>query len=281
MTNKHMWEQAGWQTETAHWIAAGNHQLEASCYGPPPDQAPTIVMLHEGLGSLSLWRDFPEKLAEATGWGVLVYSRAGYGQSSPVELPRPLDYMTREAIDVLPRILDAISFKRGILLGHSDGATIAAIYTGSLIDHRIRGLALIAPHFFTEEIGLSAIAASKRAYDSGDLREKLAKYHTNVDVAFQGWNQAWFDPDFRDWNVADVIDYWRVPVLAIQGREDQYGTLAQIDEIEQRIYAPLEKAILDNCQHAPHIEQPELTLSAIKNFIIRLERIETEEVKLV
>lgn len=260
-------------------LVAGGKRLEFACYGPPPGEAPTIVMLHEGLGCAALWRDFPQALAEATGMGVFVYSRAGYGKSDPVDLPRPLDFMAREATDVLPEVLDAIGFQRGILLGHSDGATIAAIYAGSVEDFRVRGLIVMAPHFFTEKMGLVAIAEAKRAYDSGDLREKLGKYHANVDVAFRGWNECWLDPGFKSWNVGEVIDYLRIPTLAVQGRGDQYGTLAQIEEIETRSYAPVDTLILDNCRHAPHLEQPEAVLEAVAEFAARLERIEAAEVE--
>ena len=178
-------------------VFADGKRLEAVAYGPPPDKAPTIVMLHEGLGCLALWRDFPQKLAAATGHGVFAYSRAGYGGSDAVDLPRPLDYMSREARFSLPALLDAIGLKRGILLGHSDGASIAAIYAGEHADERIKGLILMAPHLFTEEMGLASIAEARRAYETGDLRARLAKYHAHVDVAFRGWNDAWLDPGFK------------------------------------------------------------------------------------
>ena len=177
-------------------LAAGK-RLEAIAYGPPPGSAPTIVMLHEGLGCVALWRDFPRKLAAATGWGVFAYSRAGYGQSDPVDLPRPLDYMSREATLSLPEVLDAVGFARGILLGHSDGASIAAIYAGDRSDARVEGLVLMAPHLFTEAPGLASIAEAKEAYATGDLRAKLARYHAHVDVAFYGWNGAWLDPKLQ------------------------------------------------------------------------------------
>ena len=175
-------------------------------------------MLHEGLGCVALWRDFPRRLAAATGFGVFAYSRAGYGQSDPVPLPRPLDYMTREARETLPELLDAIGLRRGVLLGHSDGASIAAIYAGSVEDFRVRGLVLMAPHFFTEKGGLASIAAAREAYATSDLRAKLAKYHRDVDNAFRGWNDAWLDPGFKAWNIADAIDYLRVPALGDSGR---------------------------------------------------------------
>lgn len=267
-----------WTPEAGQFLTVNGKALEYVCHGPPPAKAPTLVLLHEGLGCVALWRDFPQRLAEATGFGVFAYSRAGYGQSAPADLPRPLDYMTREAMEVLPPLLEAIGFRRGVLAGHSDGATIAALYAGSHEDHRVRGLVLMAPHFFTEEEGLTEIARAKAAYTSGGLRERLAKYHRHPDNAFFGWNDAWLAPGFRDWNVADCIDYLRIPVLAIQGGEDQYGTLAQVREIESRSYAPVDIEILANCRHAPHLDQPAATLAAIAEFTARLERIEAAAV---
>ena len=264
---------------TAAWmergtLEVGGKTLEYLCHGPPPGEAPTLVLLHEGLGCAALWRDFPKRLAEATGFGVIAYSRAGYGQSDLADLPRPLDYMTREAVEVLPRVLDAIGFRRGVLVGHSDGATIAALYAGSVIDHRVRGIVLMAPHFFTEDMGLKEIAEAKTAYETTDLRGKMAKYHRDPDNTFRGWNESWLHPEFRDWNVADAIDYIRIPVLAIQGREDQYGTLAQIEEIEERCYAPVDTLILDGCRHSPHLDRPEEVVAAIAQHCARLEKIE-------
>jgi len=156
-------------------ITINGARIECGCWGPPPDEAATLVLLHEGLGSLDLWKEFPEKLAQMTGLGVFAYSRSGYGNSDPVKLPRPLDYMSREALDVLPEILDGIGFKQGVLVGHSDGASIAAIYAGSIQDHRVRALCLMAPHFFAEPAGLKSIAQARIAYDEGDLRQRLAR----------------------------------------------------------------------------------------------------------
>lgn len=262
-------------------ITAGGRQLEAQCFGPSPDVAPTIVLLHEGLGCLALWRDFPRRLAEATGWGVFVYSRAGYGQSDLADLPRPLDYMTREAVGVLPEVLEAFGFRRGVLMGHSDGATISAIYGGSVPDLRVRGLILMAPHFFTEEMGLAQIAAAREVFATGSLREKMARYHRDAEHTFRGWNDAWLDPGFKAWNVEDVIDYLRIPVLAIQGRTDEYGTLRQIEVVEERSYAPVETLVLDDCRHAPHLDQPDAVLTAVADFLVRLERIEEAEAEAV
>ena len=254
--------------------------LEYACYGPAPDTAATLVLLHEGLGCVELWRELPEKLVAATGLGVFVYSRAGYGASDPVPLPRPLDYMTREATQTLGPVLDAAGIRQAVLLGHSDGATIACIYAGSVSDMRVRGLILEAPHFFAEAEGLAAIRTAGEAFATGDLRARLVKYHTNPDVAFLGWHDAWTDPGFATWNVADTIDHLRIPVLAIQGREDPYGTLAQITEIEERIYSPIETLILDDCGHAPHLEHPAPVLAAITEYCARLFRLEREHVAL-
>lgn len=269
-----------WREKPGDRIKLAGHALEYACWGPAPDQAPTLVMLHEGLGSIAQWRDLPARLAAATGFGVLAFARAGYGGSDPVTLPRPLNYMTREAEDTLGPLLDAAGISQAVLLGHSDGATIAAIYGGSVSDMRVRGLVLIAPHFFVEADGLLAIHAAGKAFRDGDLRARLSKYHRNVDVAFNGWHDAWTDPAFASWNVADCIDHLRIPVLAIQGREDPYGTLAQISEIEERIYSPLETLILEGCGHAPHLEHPEQTEMAIVEFCARLDRLEREEVRI-
>ena len=257
-----------WKPGEAGAIIIDGVRLECICHGPPPGEQPSIVMLHEGLGCVALWRDFPQRLAEATGMGVFAYSRAGYGQSDSVDLPRPLDYMSREASDVVPELLDAIGFERGLLLGHSDGASIAAVYSGSFDDARLAGAVLIAPHFFTEPEGLSSIAAAGEAYENSDLRQKLGKYHRDPDNAFYGWNGAWLDPDFKHWNIAGIIDGFNVPVLAIQGEADRYGTLAQVYEIERRSPSPVTLEILPGCGHSPHLEKPEETLAAIVRFAV-------------
>jgi pimeloyl-ACP methyl ester carboxylesterase len=267
-----------WETGKMFRFRAGKAELEGKAFGPAPQGAPTIVMLHEGLGSVGLWRDFPEKLAAATGMGVFAYSRRGYGGSDKVDVPRPLDYMTREAVDVLPDVLAAIGFQKGMLLGHSDGASIAALYLGHFQDVRVRGLVLIAPHFFTEPDGLASIAQAREAYQNGDLRDKLARHHKDADGTFWGWNRAWLDPGFKAWNITEALDYIRVPVLAIQGLDDQYGTQAQIDVIEERLYAPFERVMLEGCRHSPFIDKPAETLAAISEFAKRLDRIEREKV---
>ena len=263
-----------WRDGGTGWIEAAGHRLEARMHGPSPSEAPAIVMLHEGLGCAALWRGYPEALANATGWGVIAYSREGYGRSSPAALPHPVDYMTRHAIDVLPHVLDAIGFRRGVLLGHSDGATIAAEYAGGVEDKRVRGLIVMAPHFFTEPDGLAEIARAKAAFAASDMPERMAKYHDDPAATFRGWADAWTNPEFADWDVTECIDYVRVPTLAIQGREDQYGSEAQVRVIEERSYAPVDVEILEDCRHSPHLEQPALTSKLTVEFIRRLERID-------
>jgi pimeloyl-ACP methyl ester carboxylesterase len=252
------------------FLSIGSQRLEYRMIGPPPDAAPTLVLLHEGLGCVGLWGDFPEKLHAATGCGVFVYSRAGYGKSSPVKLPRPLGYMHDEARETLPRLLDEIGLRRGLLIGHSDGASIAAIYAGSHQDHRVGGLTLIAPHFFTEDSGIASIAEAKKAYETGDLRARLARWHADVDNAFKGWNGAWLDQEFRRWDITEFLAYIRVPVLIVQGDEDQYGTVKQIEVAEQECYCPVEVALLPGAKHSPQREASEATLKAVTEFVGRV-----------
>jgi len=256
-----------WQTGASRQVNIGGAALELRCWGPSPDRAATFVLLHEGLGSVSLWRDIPQTLSAMTGMGVLAYSRAGYGQSDPADLPRPIDYMTREALAVLPLVLEAAGIERAVLAGHSDGASIAAIYGGKVADARVKALILIAPHFFTESAGLEAILQAKTAYETTGLKERLARHHKDPENAFRGWNDAWLNPEFARWNIEDVIDGIAVPVLAIQGMDDQFGTMAQIDRLQAGLRAPFERLDLPQCQHAPQFEQKDQTLNAIAVFV--------------
>jgi pimeloyl-ACP methyl ester carboxylesterase len=252
--------------ESAGNLDLGDQRLEYRLIGPQPSEASCIVMLHEGLGSVGLWGDFPDKLQAATGAGVLVYSRAGYGRSSPARLPRPLDFMEQEARGVLPRLLEAIGFRRGLLLGHSDGASIAAIYAGSIQDHRVRGLVLIAPHFFTEDMGIAEIARAKAAFETGELRARLERWHDNVDATFRGWSDVWLDPEFRKWDISEELAYIRVPVLIVQGEADQYGTVRQIEVAQEVCTCPVEVALLPGVRHSPQREATEATLAAVAGF---------------
>src|SRR6202163_1346221 len=252
------------------FLNIGASDLEYRMIGPAPDDAPTIVMLHEGLGSAGLWGDFPDRLQAATSAGVLVYSRAGYGASTPATLPRPLDYMHIEALEILPDLLDKIGFRRGLLLGHSDGASIAAIYAGGVADHRVRAVAMIAPHFIVEDVSVTSIAEIKRAYETSGLKAKLARWHKDVDNAFYGWNGAWLDPKFRSWDISEYLAYIRVPVAVLQGADDQYGTIRQIEIAREECYCPVDVTIIPAAGQSPHREAPGATLDVITEFATRI-----------
>lgn len=255
------------------FLSIGASDLEYRMIGPAPESAPTIIMLHEGLGSAALWGDFPEKLQAATGAGVFAYSRSGYGASTLEVLPRPLDYMHIEAREVLPELLDAIGFRRGLLVGHSDGASIAAIYAGSHQDHRVEGIALIAPHFIVEDISVASIAEIKTAYETTNLKEKLARWHKDVDNAFYGWNGAWLDPKFRNWDISEFLAYIRVPIAILQGVDDVYGTLRQIEIAQEECYCPVDVTVIPGAGHQPHREAPGPTLDAITEFAYAVLRV--------
>jgi len=253
------------------FVEIGDSRLEYRMLGPPPGSAPTIVLIHEGLGSVGLWSDFPDQLAAATGLGVFVYSRAGYGRSSPSAMPRRTTFMHEEARDVLPRVLDAIGFRRGLLLGHSDGASIAAIYAGSVADDRVRGIVLLAPHFFAEASGIAEIARVRELYETGGFRAKLARWHTDPDNAFYSWSGPWLDPEFAKWDITAELAAIGVPTLIIQGEDDQYGTLRQIEIAKERCRSGVEAVILPGIRHIPHREAAAQTLAAIVDFTQRVQ----------
>ena len=247
-------------------IVVGGQRLETEWWGPRPEAAPSLVLLHEGLGCVALWRDFPETLAAATGLGVFAFSRAGYGRSDPVRLPRPLSYMHDEARDVLPRVLDAAGISRCVLIGHSDGASIAALYAGSVRDARVRGLALIAPHFFVEDVTIASIAAIRGTYGQGRLRNRLARYHARVDVAFRGWSDAWLNPGFRGWDITRQLAAIEVPMLLLQGSEDRYGTTAQLRVAERAARCPVRSVVIAGAEHSPHLEASGPTTDEVARF---------------
>jgi len=244
-------------------------RLEYRWIGPGPEEAPTVVMLHEGLGCVGLWRDFPVQLAECCACGVLVYSRAGYGASDPVPLPRPVDYMHVEGLDLLGRVLDVAGVRRCVLLGHSDGASIAIVHAGSgRAGTRVAGLALLAPHVFNEPLCIDSIRAAGVAYETTDLRGRLARYHgDNTDVAFRGWNDVWLHADFEHWNIEEYLPGIEVPLLVIQGEDDEYGTSLQYEAIRRQASGAVETRLLPKCGHSPHRDQPQRTLDALGDFI--------------
>ena len=244
------------------------HWLEAARIEARDSTIPTIAMLHEGLGSVSHWKDFPRVLAEATGAGVFLYSRYGHGVSDALEEPRSVSYMHHEAQVALPEILQKAGIERPLLFGHSDGASIAILYAGTFPESAA-GLILEAPHVFVEDITVASIAQARVLYNETDLPQRLGRYHANVDSLFWGWNNIWLDPGFRDWNIESFLDSIRCPVLVLQGTEDEYGTPKQIEAIQRRIPSAL-ALMLDGCKHAPHCDRSEATLSAISRFLIAL-----------
>ncbi len=246
-------------------------ELEAAWWGRPAAAAPTLVLLHEGLGSVGLWRDFPAWLAGATGCGVFAWSRLGYGRSDGNPPPWPLDYLRREAAQGVRRVLDAAGIRRAVLIGHSDGASIAALYGANAMDPRIVGLVLIAPHFFTEAASLAPIAQAREAYQEGEFRTRLARYHDHVDHAFRGWNRAWLDPAFsRDFDLTEDLRRLDVSTLVVQGEDDPYGSVAQVEAVSRFSAGPVEVLLVPGARHAPHLEAAERVRPAIAGFVARV-----------
>ena len=250
------------------YVEAGGHRLEVERIDSAGPGRPTLVLLHEGLGSVAMWRDFPGRLAHATNCNAVIYSRYGYGRSDPIVAPHAVTYMHDEALVVLPELLDRLQLPRPILVGHSDGASIALIHAGTGV-RPVHAVVAMAPHVMVEDISVQSIAAAKVAYETTDLRQRLARYHADVDSAFRGWNRIWLDPAFRDWNVESSLPGIACPVLAIQGEDDAYGTMAQVQRIA-RLVPDADVLELSDCRHSPHKDQPEAVLEAITRFVDRV-----------
>jgi pimeloyl-ACP methyl ester carboxylesterase len=246
-------------------VTVDGKRLETLSFPSRTDRRPTIVMLHEGLGSVALWKDFPRRIAESTGCGVFVYSRYGYGGSDQLKEKRPVEYLHHEGDVVLPSLLKEVGIEHPILLGHSDGASIALIYAGKYPDSP-RGLILEAPHVFVEDVALEGIARTRTLYQTTDLPNRLGRYHQHANATFWGWNDIWLDPRFRSWNIESYLALIKCPVLAIQGREDEYGTIRQLEAIQTRIPSA-QLLLLSGCGHSPHRDQPDATMEAIAQFI--------------
>ena len=245
-------------------VVVDGKRLETIRYDGDPAR-PAIVMLHEGLGSISLWRDLPQRLCQRTGCTVVAYSRYGYGRSDVLREKREPDYMHHEGEVVLPALLAQLGIERPVLFGHSDGASIALIYAGVYPDD-VCALVLEAPHVFVEEISVRSIAEAKISHATTELPAKLARHHTDADATFAGWNDIWLDPRFRDWNIESYADRVRVPVLLIQGEADEYGTTAQLDAIVRRI--PNTTTVMaPGAGHSPHRDAPELVVERLASFV--------------
>ncbi len=255
------------QTESLFLTVQGK-ELEIQRIHSQDDSKPTIVFLHEGLGSVSMWRDFPLQVVERTQCPAIVYSRIGYGNSEVLREPRTVRYMHDEALHVLPELLEKLAVQDPILLGHSDGGSIALIYAGE--HDQVKGLILLAPHVFVEELSVGGIAAISTAFEKTNLGEKLARHHKDSAATFWGWSRIWLHPGFRSWNIESYLATIHCPVLAIQGLDDQYGTLAHLESIARHVPAAVDQVRLGNCQHSPHRDQPQEVLKAIAGFVARL-----------
>jgi pimeloyl-ACP methyl ester carboxylesterase len=251
------------------FIEICGRRLEYERIEVAPPERPTLLFLHEGLGSVAMWRDFPGRAAHATGCNAVVYSRYGYGNSEPLHEDRGVRYMHDEALLALPELLGKLALARPILVGHSDGGSIALIHAGAAPAAAIAGLMLMAPHVMVEDVSVASIAAAKRAWETADLRGRLGRYHAEVDSAFLGWNRIWLDPAFRDWNIEEYLPRIACPVLAIQGEDDEYGTMEQLARIGRAV-PDAELVALADCRHSPHRDQPGAVLEAMTRFVDRI-----------
>jgi len=249
------------------FATAAGRSIAYEWVGEPASGKPTLVFLHEGLGSIRQWRDFPAKVAAATGCRALVYDRYGYGQSEVLqEARRTVRFMHDEALHALPDLLKALAIENPLLIGHSDGASIALIHAGA--SDGVRGVVAMAPHVFIEPICLTSIDKAAQTFESTDLAQRLGRYHRDARKTFYGWADVWLDAEFKGWDIRDdYLPTVRSPVLAIQGYDDEYGTMAQLDDIARRVKAPCELLKLQDCGHAPFRDQPERTLEAVVRFV--------------
>jgi pimeloyl-ACP methyl ester carboxylesterase len=252
------------------FLAVDGAKLEIKRF-PGEAGKPTLVFLHEGLGCIDMWGDFPARLSNISGCPALVYSRRGYGRSAPCDVPRPLTYMHDEGLIVLPDMLETAEIGNHLLIGHSDGGSISLINAGGTPAPGLKAVITMAAHVFCETLSVTSIAQAKTLYEEAGLRARLAQYHLgNVDCAFWGWNKAWLDPDFMQWNIEPYLPKITVPQLVMQGHDDSYGTIAQVEAIEKQSAGPVQVCMLENCGHAPYKEQAQKSLEVTLEFIFRL-----------
>ena len=249
-------------------LVVGGRRLEYVDHPAHRAGLPVILMLHEGLGCVAMWRHFPERVAATTGCRVVAWSRAGYGHSQPYSESRTSRYMHREALEALPALLAELGVERPLLFGHSDGASIALIFAGAFPDVPA-GVIAMAPHEFVEEETLAGILAAKEAWTASDLPHKLARHHADAPRVFAEWNDTWLAPAFRDWSIEEYLPAIRCPVLAIQGEDDEYATMRQIDIIAEQVPDTM-LLKLSHCGHSPHRDQPALVLWAADTFVRRV-----------
>lgn len=250
---------------SADFVTVGGQRLEVRCLAGAPG-LPTLMFLHEGLGSASLWHDFPDTVAAATDCPAVVWSRYGYGRSDVLQETRAVDYMHREALDALPALRAALGLDDVVLVGHSDGASIALIHAGAG-RWPVRGMVLEAPHVFVEDITVASIAGIGRDYPASGLGPRLGRHHANPDRTFYGWNDIWLEPAFRAWNIEEYLAPITCPILAIQGEDDEYGTMVQLDAIALQVSGPVETLALPGVKHSPHRDAPDVARDAIVRFV--------------
>lgn len=254
-------------------IRAAGHALEYACIDARQAGAAAcdLVFLHEGLGSIAQWRDFPQRVAQASGRRAFVYDRYGYGRSEILREARAgVRFMHREGLEVLPEVLKELHVGNPVLVGHSDGASIALIHAGA--GNPVRGLVLMAPHVFVEEFNLASIRKAKEAFETTDLPQRLGRYHRDARKTFYLWNDAWLDPEFERWNIEEYLPGIHCPLLAMQGEDDAYGTMAQLEAIRRQVRGPCELLKLPECGHSPHRDRPEECLRAVVEFIDSIEK---------
>ena len=249
-------------------------RLEIAWVGPAAPAAPVIVFLHEGLGSVAMWKDFPERLCHAVGARGLVFSRYGYGRSTPKPADErwPVSFMHAQAFEVLPRLFERLGVSRPCLFGHSDGGSIALLHASRF---PTAAVVSVAAHIFTEDFGIRSIEAARTAYESTDLRAKLSRYHADVDSAFRGWNDVWLDPAFRAWNIEAELDTIACPLLVVQGVDDEYGTMAQVHGIARHV-PHAQVLAMPGCGHSPHRDQPDALIAATGAFMQRAGLVATQ-----
>ena len=246
-------------------VNIGGGNLEYIFHKSDSENSPVLVLLHEGLGCISLWHDFPIALAKITDFSVLVYSRHGYGKSISLGTHFQMYYMHTEALEILPALLNHFNIDKPFLYGHSDGASIALIYAGKA-SARVSGIIVEAPHVFVEKESLLGVERAKDAFDRGSLKTGLAKHHDHPELIFRAWNNIWLEPTFANWNILDYLPSIKSPILMIQGKDDAYGTLAQLDIIERNVAGPTERVVLENCGHSPHREARRKVLDVVDTF---------------
>lgn len=255
------------ETQT-FFLTVSGRKLEVQRIAGAQTEAKTLVFLHEGLGSISLWRDFPAQVVASTGCPGVVYSRYGHGNSDVLQESHSAQFMHDEALHILPELLEKLSIREPVLIGHSDGGSIAILHAGAGMP--ARGLVLLAPHVFVEDLSIKSIASVKSAFETGDLPKRLGPHHADATKTFRGWNDIWLDPSFREWNITEYVTKITCPVLAIQGYDDEYGTMAQLEAIAAKSGGPVETLRLHSCRHSPHRDQRDAVINAISKFLSML-----------